>query len=210
VARRFGEKGRAADARLVAALTEVGISDAPERLAAYPHQLSGGQKQRVMIALALLCQPRLLIADEPTTALDVTIQKQILNLIRSLRDKRGMGVVLITHNIGVVAEYCDEVVVMYAGRVVEQCAVGDLFARNRHPYTRGLLESLPRRGLTKDQPLATIEGSVPSLWKPPVGCRFASRCSRVAAICHTEDPALRPIANGHHVACHHPLGESGA
>lgn len=202
---RHGLKGAAADARAIQALEEVGIPDPAARLSNYPHELSGGMKQRVLIAMALLSEPELLIADEPTTALDVTIQKQILHLLRRLQQERGMAIILITHDIGVIAETCDDVAVMYAGRVVERCDVYTLFERNRHPYTRGLLESIPRRGMSKDTPLPTIEGNVPSLINPPVGCRFASRCPYRQERCDREDPLLHAEAPGHEIACHFPL-----
>lgn len=202
---RHGLKGNAADTRAIQALEEVGIPDPAARLANYPHELSGGMKQRVLIAMALLSEPELLIADEPTTALDVTIQKQILHLLRRLQQERGMAIILITHDIGVIADTCDDVAVMYAGRVVERCDVYTLFERNRHPYTRGLLDSIPRRGMNKGTPLPTIEGNVPSLINPPVGCRFASRCPYRQERCLREDPALRSEAPGHEIACHFPL-----
>lgn len=202
--KRFDLKGPAARERAIHALTTVGISDAESRLSSYPHELSGGMRQRVLIAMALLCEPGLLIADEPTTALDVTIQKQILQLIRDLQQKNSMALILITHDIAIIAETCDDVIVMYAGRVVESCSVFDLFERNRHPYTRGLLSSLPRRGLTKDTPLPTIDGTVPSLINPPKGCRFADRCPRRQQRCVDEDPVLRPMGENHFAACHFP------
>ena len=145
----------------------MGIADPASRLGNYPHELSGGMKQRVMIAMALLCEPQLLIADEPTTALDVTIQAQILHLIRELQKRTGAAVLFITHDMGVVAEMCDEVAVMYAGRVVEQAGVVDIFERSRHPYTRGLLRSIPQKGRANKAELPTIEGVVPSLLNPP-------------------------------------------
>lgn len=194
-------------------LRTVGIAEPEARLGSYPHELSGGMKQRVMIAMALLCEPRLLIADEPTTALDVTIQAQILQLIRDLKARTGAAVILITHDMGVVAETCDEVAVMYAGRVVEQGGVTDIFERGKHPYTRGLLESIPRKGRDRKSELPTIEGVVPSLLTPPPGCRFAPRCWKRARLgeddqrrCTARDPGLRPVEGGR-VACHFPVEE---
>jgi oligopeptide/dipeptide ABC transporter ATP-binding protein len=208
IKKRFNLKGPQVDQRAIKAMTEVGISDPESRLSAYPHELSGGMKQRILIAMALLCEPQLLIADEPTTALDVTIQKQILFLMKDLQNRTGMSIILITHDIGVVAETCDDVVVMYAGRVVETCSIHDLFQRNRHPYTRGLLNSIPRKGLSKEIPLPTIEGTVPSLVNPPKGCRFADRCSFKQDQCLSDDPLLRELSPRHHAACHFPLGEA--
>ena len=170
-------------------LVEVGISDADRRIDEYPHQLSGGMRQRMMIAMALSCEPRVLIADEPTTALDVTIQAQILDLLARLRDKHGMAVLLITHDLGVVAEVCDRVVVMYAGQIVETGTVGEIFTKPLHPYTRGLLASLPsveQRG----QRLASIPGTVPNPTAWPEGCRFAERCSEYTAACGAEQPLV--------------------
>lgn len=203
--KRTGLKGKAAEERLVKALGDVGIPDPASRLGAYPHELSGGQKQRIMVALALLSDPELLIADEPTTALDVTIQKQILHLFKEMRERLGMAILLITHNIAVVAETCDDVVVMYAGRVVEKCSVLTMFESPAHPYTRGLLDSVPTPGQDKSVPLSTIEGTVPSLFDPPKGCRFADRCFRAEEKCRIEDPQLRPLDDNHEVACHFPL-----
>jgi oligopeptide/dipeptide ABC transporter ATP-binding protein len=208
---RFGMEKHAAHERCVEMLTTVGIADPGSRLSNYPHELSGGMKQRVMIAMALLCEPLLLIADEPTTALDVTIQAQILHLIRELQRKIGAAVLFITHDMGVVAEMCDEVAVMYAGRIVEQGGINDIFERSQHPYTKGLLRSLPRKGIAKKAYLPTIEGVVPSLLNPPTFCRFAERCWKRKTLsdteqkrCFAEDPVLRPHANGQ-VACHYPL-----
>jgi oligopeptide/dipeptide ABC transporter ATP-binding protein len=205
LARRFGLKPREARLRAADALREVGLSDPEERLDQYPHELSGGMKQRILIALALLCEPELLVADEPTTALDVTIQKQILYLLSKLQRERGMAVILITHSLGVVAETCDDVLVMYAGRVVEQAPVQTLFAAPAHHYTRGLIDSIPRPGQTREQRLSTIEGTVPALFNPPKGCRFAERCGRAENRCREESPNLRTIAEHHQVACHFPL-----
>jgi oligopeptide/dipeptide ABC transporter ATP-binding protein len=208
---RFGLDRKAARARSEKMLETVGIADPASRLTNYPHELSGGMKQRVMIAMALLCEPQLLIADEPTTALDVTIQAQILHLIKQLQKRTGAAVLFITHDMGVVAEMCDEVAVMYAGRVVEQGEIRDIFKRSRHPYTKGLLRSLPQKGQVKKAELPTIEGVVPSLLVPPLYCRFADRCWKRKRLseeeqerCFTDDPALRPYENGI-VACHYPV-----
>jgi peptide/nickel transport system ATP-binding protein len=210
---RFGMRREAARARCIAMLREVGIAEPEARLGAYPHELSGGMKQRVMIAMALLCEPKLLIADEPTTALDVTIQAQILALIRELQGKMGTAVIFITHDMGVVAQMCDEVAVMYAGRIVERGAIGAVFANGAHPYTRGLLSSIPRRGaVARKSELPTIEGVVPSLLAPPPGCRFADRCWRRRQRTEAEqrrcvdvDPPLEPKAHTA-AACHYPVG----
>jgi len=198
--------------RAGALLEQVGLP--PRRIDDYPHELSGGQKQRVMIAMALLTEPRLLIADEPTTALDVTVQAQILDLIRALQKRTGASVLFITHDMGVVAEMCDEVAVMYAGRIVEEAPIGDTFKRSRHPYTKGLLRSLPQKSRAKKADLPTIEGVVPSLLKPPPYCRFADRCWKRKSLseaqqkkCYTEDPQLRPFKTSL-VACHYPLEDS--
>jgi oligopeptide/dipeptide ABC transporter ATP-binding protein len=182
---------REAWARAVELLGLVGIPSPDERARAYPHQLSGGMRQRVMIAMALACEPKLLIADEPTTALDVTIQAQILELLATLRAKLGMAVMLITHDLGLVAEFAEEVVVMYAGRVVERAPVRELFANPRHPYTRGLLRSVPSYGdNSKARRLPTIQGVVPDLRRLPPGCRFQDRCGDVFDRCAKEEPPL--------------------
>lgn len=208
VQRRFRTTRAETRKRVIAALDSVGIPAPEERLRAYPHELSGGMKQRVLIAMALLCEPRILIADEPTTALDVTIQKQVLHLIKDLQRRTGMALVMITHSLGVIAETCDEVLVMYAGRVAERATAMDLFDRPRHPYSRGLLDSIVRPGQLKDTPLPTIEGTVPSPLNLPPGCRFGDRCPRVQDRCRAEDPQLREEAAGGAVACHFPLEES--
>ena len=188
--------------RAVEALAAVGIPSPEERLRAFPHELSGGMRQRVMIAMALINRPRLLIADEPTTALDVTTQAQILELMRELRREVDAAIVLITHDLGVVAEMCDEVAVMYAGRIVERAPVDDLFARPQHPYTWGLLASLPGRNLAGER-LHQIAGAPPSLRTPPPGCRFAPRCTHALAACPADPPpALAPAGDGAFVACH--------
>jgi peptide/nickel transport system ATP-binding protein len=165
----------------------------------YPHQLSGGMRQRVMIAMALACEPQLLIADEPTTALDVTIQAQVLQLIRELQLDMGMGVLLITHDLGVIAQTCDRVAVMYAGRIVEEATVSDLFKQPHHPYTRGLLNSLPARAVSTQTPLATIGGQVPDIDARPSGCAFSNRCAWRSDIC-AQIPPLETI-DDHAVAC---------
>src|SRR3569623_724831 len=178
----------------------VGIPSPETRVDAYPHQLSGGMRQRVMIAMALACKPDLLIADEPTTALDVTIQAQILELLEKLQDELGMSVLLITHDLGVVAETCDEVAVMYAGRIVERASAATLFASPRHYYTAGLIRSLTRAG----DRLVEIKGMVPALTELPVGCKFADRCPRVEDKCRAEEPALIQLGPSQ-VRCHFPL-----
>jgi peptide/nickel transport system ATP-binding protein len=199
-----GMKRRAARARALELLRMVGIPDPERRLKAYPHEMSGGMAQRVMIAMALACEPDLLIADEPTTALDVTIQAQILDLIRNLRDETGTAVILITHDLGVVAETCDRVAVMYAGEIVEQTDVGSLFADPLHPYTRGLIGSIPVVGVVRDE-LSVIPGNVPNLIDLPQGCRFAPRCAaRVAedvVLATDVHPSLLPVRPDHEVRC---------
>jgi oligopeptide/dipeptide ABC transporter ATP-binding protein len=188
----MGLKGRAARARALEMLELVGIPEASRRLDDYPHQLSGGMRQRVMIAIALACDPKLIIADEPTTALDVTIQAQILELLAELRERLGMAILLITHDLGVVAEMCDDVVVMYAGRVVERGPVRDVFATPQHPYTEALLQSIPMLGMTQAEPLRVIRGSVPSPRDWPEGCRFRPRCDYAFEKC-LELPPLLPV-----------------
>ena len=192
----------AARARAIELMKTVGIPDPAARVDAYPHQLSGGMRQRIMIAMALSCEPELLIADEPTTALDVTIQAQILDLLRRLARSMGLSVVLITHDLGIVAEFVDHVVVMYAGRVVEASPVAELFARPMHPYTRGLLRSIPPTSGAKPRRLPTIDGVVPSLAALPPGCRFAGRCSMRVARCESEEPELREVLPGRRSRCH--------
>ena len=193
---------RAALEKAVEMLRLVHIPNAQRRVHDYPHQFSGGMRQRVMIAMALSCNPQLLIADEPTTALDVTIQAQILELIAEMKERFGMAVMLITHAMGVVAETAQRVAVMYAGKVVEEAPVGELFSRPRHPYTRGLIRSIPRidRAGRKER-LAAIAGVVPSLLEPPPGCRFAARCEFAMPVCTAATPPLRRIASDHEVAC---------
>ena len=193
---------RAALEKAVEMLRLVHIPNPQRRVHDYPHQFSGGMRQRVMIAMALSCNPQLLIADEPTTALDVTIQAQILELIAEMKERFGMAVMLITHAMGVVAETAQRVAVMYAGKVVEEAPVGELFSRPRHPYTRGLIRSIPRidRAGRKER-LAAIAGVVPSLLEPPPGCRFAARCEFAMPVCTAATPPLRRIATDHEVAC---------
>ena len=208
-----GLDAQAAEARAIEALTLVGIPEPARRVHEYPHQLSGGMRQRVMIAIALACNPKLLIADEPTTALDVTIQAQILDLMRDLKHRVGAAIVLITHDLGVVAEVAERVVVMYAGRKVEEAAVGPLFRTPRHPYTQGLLGAVPKLGssLTGEATrLAEIPGLVPSLKQRIQGCVFASRCDKAADVCRQFPPALEEKAPGHIVACHFAAKEAVA
>jgi peptide/nickel transport system ATP-binding protein len=190
-------------------LRMVEIPDAERRASAYPHEMSGGMRQRVMIAMAISCEPALLIADEPTTALDVTIQAQILDLLRGLKDRLGMSLLLITHDLGVVAAETDEVAIMYAGRIVEQAPASELFAAPAHPYTQALLESLPRLEHRAER-LTAIPGRVPDLLALPSGCRFRDRCSRAAERCALDDPQLRALASSRTVACHFPLHAEGA
>ena len=187
-------------------LEMVGIPAAKQRAKEYPHQMSGGMRQRVMIAMALACNPKLLLADEPTTALDVTIQAQILDLIRKLAGEKNTGLILITHDLGVVAEMAKKMVVMYAGRMVEQGNVDDIFRKPYHPYTAGLMASIPQLQGKKKQLLHTIEGVVPDLANLPAGCAFAGRCEYVKPDCREQKPQLRNLAGGRRAACHYPLG----
>jgi peptide/nickel transport system ATP-binding protein len=189
-----------AKARAIEVLELVRIPSAAQRFDDFPHHLSGGMRQRVMIAMALACEPALLIADEPTTALDVTIQAQILELLRDLQQRLGMAILIITHDLGVIAELADEVIVMYAGRIVESAPVQALFADPQHPYTIGLLGSIPRLDVDRER-LSTIEGTVPSPANQPAGCRFAPRCPFADARCHAEEPPLRELGTAHRVAC---------
>ena len=195
-----GLKGKAAEAASLEILDQVGLPNPRAVLRRYPHELSGGMCQRVMIALALACSPVLLIADEPTTALDVTIQLQIIGLLAGLRDRLGLTQLLITHNLGVVAELCDRVAVMYAGKIVEEGDVNTIFAAPRHPYTIGLNRSRPRAHLDKE--LVSIPGTVPDLRNPPNACRFHPRCPFAQDICREVEPPLETIGDGHRVACH--------
>ena len=201
---RGASRAAAAD-RAAEVLGLVGLPKPKERLGDYPHQLSGGLRQRVMIAMALTCEPRLLIADEPTTALDVTIQAQILALLDDLKDRLGMAMLLITHDMGVIAGHADRVHVMYAGRMVETAKTATLFRRMRHPYTDALLASMPRLGQDSTQRLASIGGLPPDLSDPPAGCRFAPRCGRATDECRSREPPLTGETDGHLFACWHPV-----
>jgi peptide/nickel transport system ATP-binding protein len=202
-----GLSSRDAEKRSIDMLVLVGIPAPQRRVKEYPHQLSGGMRQRVMIAMALACNPQLLIADEPTTALDVTIQAQILDLMRDLKNRLGSAIMLITHDLGVVAEMCERVVVMYAGRKVEEAPVAEIFARPLHPYTRGLLGSVPKLGSSLVEGgrtrLAEIAGLVPSLRQKIVGCAFAGRCPMATELCSRVTPAIETKAPDHLVACHY-------
>jgi oligopeptide/dipeptide ABC transporter ATP-binding protein len=202
--RHKGLGRRAAREEAVALLERVHIPEPARRIGEYPHQLSGGQRQRVMIAMALSCGPQLLVADEPTTALDVTTQAQVLEEIRSLQAEMGMAMILVTHDLGVVAETCARAIVMYCGRIVESAPTAQLFASPHHPYTVGLLESIPRIRAAKLAELPVIPGRVPDIANLPPGCRFADRCPRATAECRAVDPPLRPMEEGRLVACHHP------
>ncbi len=195
-------------ARTIEILKTVGIPAPEKRYDEYPHQLSGGMRQRVMIAIAISCNPKILIADEPTTALDVTIQAQILDLIRKLQKEYNAGLILITHDLGVVAEMCQDVVVMYAGRIIEYGTIEDIFYRSKHPYTRGLLDSIPHFETgNKMKELKTIKGLVPSLMNLPEGCRFRDRCPRATEICAEKYPEFTK-AGSQIFACFHPLPEA--
>jgi peptide/nickel transport system ATP-binding protein len=202
-----GLSRREARHRSIEMLALVGIPEAARRIGEYPHQLSGGMRQRVVIAMALACNPRLLIADEPTTALDVTIQAQILELMRDLKRRVGAAIMLITHDLGVVAEMAERVIVMYAGRKVEEAPVDEIFSRPMHPYTQGLLGAVPKLGsslvLDRRTKLTEIHGRVPSLSEKIVGCAFADRCPIATQVCREVEPAVAPKRDGHLVACHY-------
>ncbi len=189
-----------ANARAVEMLKLVGVNEPEKRLKQYPHELSGGMRQRVMIAMALACEPDILIADEPTTALDVTIQAQILELMKDLQKKLGMAIIMITHDLGVIADMCDEIIVMYAGRICERGTVDEIFYNPRHEYTKGLLRSIPKLD-TRNQRLIPIAGSPVDLTSMPAGCAFASRCDRAMKICLTDLPEELPINENHRAAC---------
>ncbi len=186
--------------RVIDMFEKVGIPEAGKRYDSYPHELSGGLRQRVMIAMAMICKPHLLIADEPTTALDVTIEAQILRLMKQLRDETGTSVLIITHNLGVVAEICDYVYVMYAGRIVEQAPTCELFDHTAHPYTKGLMASIPRIGNNPER-LHTIPGVVPNLLHLPEGCTFCTRCECAVEACRKEKPVLKKVGEEHWSAC---------
>jgi oligopeptide/dipeptide ABC transporter ATP-binding protein len=209
VLRQHTDLSKAAAAeRAVALLDEVGIPDPRRRAQEYAHRMSGGMRQRVVIAIALACNPRLLIADEPTTALDVTVQAQILDLLRKLQDAHNMAMILITHNLGVVAETCDDVAVMYAGRIVERGSVADVLESPRMRYTQALLQSVPRMDTPSHARLPVIEGQPPNLIAPPVGCGFAPRCAHRTAQCSAARPAFTGVGDGHAWACWHPVQTS--
>lgn len=198
-----GMRGARAREAVIEILRQVGVGAPERRIEQYPHQLSGGLRQRMMIAMALVCRPSLLIADEPTTALDVTIQAQILDLLARLQGEMGMAILMITHDLGVVAEFCNDVVVMYAGRVVERASVTSLFARPRHPYTAGLLAATPRLS-PRGGKLPTIPGAVPPPGRRGAGCTFADRCPRTLPRCRVERPPLEPLSEDHDAACWNP------
>ena len=185
----------------------VSMTEPHKRVNQYPHELSGGMRQRAMIAIALACQPELLIADEPTTALDVTIQAQILELMKDLQSKLDTSIILITHDLGVVAKMCSRIVVMYAGKIVEVGTLDDIFYNTQHPYTKGLLNSVPRLNMSKDEPLQPIIGTPPDLFNPPSGCPFFPRCKYAMKVCREHDPGLQETGNNHSSACwlHHPM-----
>jgi oligopeptide transport system ATP-binding protein len=190
----------------------VGIPQPESRVDQYPHEFSGGMRQRTMIAIALACNPNLLIADEPTTALDVTIQAQILELMKDIQKKMGTSIILITHDLGVVADMCDRIVVMYAGKVVETGTLDEIFYRPQHPYTKGLLKSVPRLDTNKNEALSPIFGTPPDLLNPPKGCAFCARCESAMKICQDNDPMLEKVEGNHEAACwlHHPLAKEAA
>ncbi|TYS63927.1 ABC transporter ATP-binding protein [Bacillus infantis] len=194
--------------RIIELLKEVGLPRADELIYEYPHQLSGGMRQRIMIAIAMACNPSMLICDEPTTALDVTVQAQILELMNKLKKSNDMGIIMITHDLGVVAEVCDRVVVMYAGKIVELADVKKLFGSPKHPYTKGLLDSVPRLGVKKEK-LGSIPGMVPSPDKMPQGCRFYDRCGMAMEICRTNMPDIKDVGQNHQAACWLYEGKEG-
>ncbi|MBN6188484.1 ABC transporter ATP-binding protein [Aneurinibacillus sp. BA2021] len=196
--------------RSIELLTMVGIPQPDRRANQYPHEFSGGMRQRAMIAISLACSPKLLIADEPTTALDVTIQAQILELMKALQEKTGTSIIIITHDLGVVADMCDRVVVMYAGEVAETGTVDQIFYEPQHPYTKGLLKSVPRLDMKRDEPLEPIVGTPPDLLHPPQGCPFFARCEYAMEVCRNHKPALEDMGSNHYAACwlHHPLAAS--
>jgi oligopeptide/dipeptide ABC transporter ATP-binding protein len=197
-----GVRGHAARTRALDMLEAVQIADAPRRLGQYPHELSGGMRQRALIAMSLLCRPSLLIADEPTTALDVTVQAQVLALLESLRISFGLAIVLISHDLGVVARLCERVIVMYAGRAVEQGSAEQIFGSPAHPYTEALLRAVPRLDAPRTASLVTLPGGAASAAELPPGCAFHPRCARRFSPCDAERPALTRVGAGHAAACH--------
>jgi oligopeptide/dipeptide ABC transporter ATP-binding protein len=199
-----------ANKRAVELLQLVGIPDAERRLQDYPHQFSGGMRQRVMIAIALACDPEVLIADEPTTALDVTIQAQILELVKELRQKLGMAIIWITHDLGVIAGIADRVIVMYGGQVVEHAPVRELFKNPQHPYTAALLETIPHVRGARAERLKVIQGQPPILGDPPASCPFEHRCAVATERCGRENPERTPVSPGHDVACFNPVRKGAA
>ena len=196
----FGTDEKQAHAKAIEMLERVGIPDAPTRARAYPHQLSGGMRQRVMIAMALICQPDILIADEPTTALDVTIQAQVLDLIQEMQSELGMAILFITHDLAVVSEFADDVMVMYAGRIIERATTAQIFEDPKHPYTKGLIETLPVSGKHRER-LPTIAGQVPPLTALPDGCHYSNRCPLADDECRRNEPSLTAIGNNRFIAC---------
>jgi len=196
-----GLSGQAANKRAIELLKLVGISNPESRLKQYPHQFSGGMRQRVMIAMALTCNPKLLIADEPTTALDVTIQAQILELMRDLKNNMNTSIILITHDLGIVADLCSRVIVMYGGKIVESGSIEDIYYHPQHPYTWGLLKSIPRLDASKKGRLVPIPGTPPDLLNPPKGCRFAPRCEHCMKVCTEQMPEYSKLNDGHQVSC---------
>ena len=199
--RHTGMSTDEANKKAIEMLELVAVPHADKRVHQYPHEFSGGMRQRVMIALAMSCNPSLLIADEPTTALDVTIQAQILDLMKGIQDKLGMSIILITHDLGIVADKADDVVVMYAGQIVEQGKTNDIFYNPKHPYTKNLLASVPRPDMKKGEPLYSIQGTPPDLYKPPMGCGFFDRCSEAMIVCEKNMPEFYEHGNGHFSRC---------
>lgn len=207
--KHYKSSRKEAYAKALQTLKQVGIPQPEKRMEQYPHEFSGGMRQRVMIAIALVCQPKLIIADEPTTALDVTIQAQILELMKDIQKKNNMSIILITHDLGVVAEICDRVVVMYAGKVVETGSVREIFSQPNHPYTKGLLKSVPRFDMDRNAELKPIIGSPPDLFAPPKGCSFYSRCQYAMKICKDNDPDIEKVGEGQTSTCwlNHPMAK---
>jgi peptide/nickel transport system ATP-binding protein len=206
----LGQTRAAARRRAGDLLEKVGIPEPGRRLDEYPHQLSGGLRQRVVIAAALACEPRLLIADEPTTSLDVTVQKHILDLLDDLRAERGMSMILVTHDLGVVKGRTDEVMVMYAGRTMEEAPTEEIFSQQRHPYTEALIETIPKINSASHTRLVPIPGQPPVTTSPPTGCPFADRCRYANDLCVAQCPPLTPMGDDHQVACHTPVGTPAA